>query len=158
MKIGVISDTHNYFDPKIPAIFEGVDHILHAGDIGIPKVILDLESIAPVTAVLGNNDTWLNFKETEIFDLAGRRFLLHHIVDVHRPESPIRQRILRENPQAVIFGHSHKQFNQMIGPTLFLNPGYAGKSRFQLPRSVAILHCDGGELRVEFHDLAVDSR
>ncbi len=52
MKIGVLSDTHDHLDPKIPALFDGVDHILHAGDIGLPWLILQLESIAPVTAVL----------------------------------------------------------------------------------------------------------
>ncbi|HAV64105.1 MAG TPA: YfcE family phosphodiesterase, partial [Verrucomicrobiales bacterium] len=56
MRIGVISDTHGYLDPKIPALFQGVEHILHAGDIGYASIILELEQIAPVTAVLGNTD------------------------------------------------------------------------------------------------------
>lgn len=153
MKIGVISDTHNHFDPKIPAIFAGVEHILHAGDIGLPWVILELESIAPVTAVLGNNDAGLDFKETQIVQLAGRKFLVHHIVDVLQPAETIRRRIEKEKPDVVVFGHSHKPFNQVIGPTLFFNPGYAGKPRFGYPRSVAILHCDEKEIRPEFRDL-----
>jgi len=93
MKIGVISDTHNHFDPKIPALFAGVDHILHAGDIGLPWVILELESIAPVTAVLGNNDAGLSYKETEVIKLESRKFLVHHIVDIHRPSETARRNI-----------------------------------------------------------------
>jgi putative phosphoesterase len=153
MKIGVISDTHNHFDPKIPAIFAGVGHILHAGDIGLPWVIMELESIAPVTAVLGNNDAGLSFKETEIVQLGTRKFLVHHIVDVHQPAEAIRRRIEKEKPDAVVFGHSHKPFNEMLGPVLYFNPGYAGKPRFGYSRSVAILHCDEKEMRAEYHEL-----
>lgn len=153
MKIGIISDTHNHFDPRIPVLFSGVDHILHAGDIGLPWVILELESIAPVTAVLGNNDAGLQFKETETIELGGRKFLVHHIVDAHRPAEPIRRRIAREKPDVVVFGHSHKPFNEVIGRTLYFNPGYAGKPRFNLARSVAVLHCGRTGLRAEYHPL-----
>ena len=153
MKIGVISDTHDYLDPKIPELFSGVNHILHAGDIGRPWIILQLEEIAPVTAVLGNNDSSTNFKETEVIELAGRKFLVHHIVDPHRPAEAVRRRIARENPNVVVFGHTHKPFNEVIGSTLYFNPGYSGKPRFNLARSVAILHCEPNELRVQFLDL-----
>ena len=153
MKIGVISDTHNHFDPKIKTLFAGVDHILHGGDIGLPWVIMELEAIAPVTAVLGNNDEGLDFKETEIIQLGGRKFLVHHIVDIHRPSDAIKRRIVREKPDVVIFGHSHKPFNEVMGATLFFNPGYAGKPRFGQARSVAILHCDEGGIRAEFCEL-----
>jgi uncharacterized protein len=153
MKIGVISDTHNYFDPKIPDIFAGVDHILHGGDIGLPWVILQLEEIAPVTAVIGNTDQGIDFKETEIVTLDNRKFLVHHIVDVHRLAEPLRRRLARENPDVVVFGHSHKPFNEVIGRTLYFNPGYAGKQRFNLPRSVAVLHCDAAGIRAEYHAL-----
>ena len=150
MKIGVISDTHNFFDPRIRTLFTGVEHILHGGDIGLPWVIMELESIAPVTAVLGNNDTGLDFKETEVIQLGGRKFLVHHIVDVHRPSDVVKRRITSEIPDVVIFGHSHKPFNEVLGKTLYFNPGYAGKPRFGQPRSVAILHCDEKEIRAEF--------
>jgi putative phosphoesterase len=153
LKIGVIADTHNHFDPLIPSLFSGVDHILHAGDIGLPWVLLELESIAPVTAVLGNNDAGLQYKETECIGLDGRRFLVHHIVDPHRLDEPIRQRIAREKPNVVVFGHSHKPFNEVIGNTLFFNPGYAGKPRFNMPRTVAVLHCGKNEIRAEYHSL-----
>ena len=81
MKIGVLSDTHGHFDPKIPKLFAGVDHILHGGDVGLPWLILELEQIAPVTAVLGNNDAGLEYRETEVVEFDGRKYLVHHIVD-----------------------------------------------------------------------------
>src|ERR1051326_8095700 len=84
LRLGVISDTHNFLDPKIPPLFAGVDHILHAGDIGQSSLVLQLEQIAPVTAVLGNtDDSGLHFKLTEIIELDGRKFLIHHIVNPH---------------------------------------------------------------------------
>ena len=149
MKIGVISDTHNYFDPRIPGIFAGVDHILHAGDIGLPWVILELEQIAPVTAVLGNNDEGLSYRETETVKLGRRKFLVHHVVNPHAPADKIKDRIARERPDAVVFGHTHKPFCETIGGILFVNPGYAGKPKFGGERSVAILHCDEKEIRAE---------
>jgi uncharacterized protein len=153
MKIGVISDTHNHFDPRIPALFAGVDHILHAGDICLPWIILDLQSIAPVTAVLGNNDEGLPYNETEVITLADRKFLIHHIVDVHRPSAIFSRALTRERPDIVIFGHTHKPFNQSIDNVLYFNPGYAGKPRFNQPRSLAILHCTAGKIRPEFINL-----
>src|SRR5216110_2710106 len=59
MKICIISDTHGFLDPKVPELFAGVERILHAGDVGPHSLLLELEAIAPVTAVLGNTDTWL---------------------------------------------------------------------------------------------------
>jgi len=153
MKIGVISDTHDYLDPKVPALFAGVEHILHAGDIGLPWLILQLESIAPVTAVLGNTDVELSYKLTEVLKLAGRKFLIHHIVDARSPADTIKRRIIRENPDVVVFGHTHKPFSEMIEKTLYFNPGYAGKTRFGLARTVAILHCDESGITSEFKAL-----
>src|SRR4051794_21362713 len=150
MKIGVISDTHDYLDPKVCELFTGVDHILHGGDIGLPWLILQLESIAPVTAVVGNTDLGLSYKETEVIELGGRKFLVHHIVDVVSPAAALKRRIIRENPDVVVFGHTHKPFSERIEKTLYFNPGYAGKSRFGLARSVAILHCDESGITPEF--------
>jgi len=150
MKIGVISDTHGYLDLRIPELFAGVDHILHGGDIGMPAVILELETLAPVTAVLGNTDAGVHFKETETIQLAGRKFLLHHIVNPVSPAERLKALLAREQPDVVVFGHTHQQFCRTIGETLFFNPGYAGKPKFAQPRSVAILHCDEKEIRPEF--------
>jgi putative phosphoesterase len=154
MRIGIISDTHDYLDPQVAKLFEGVDHILHGGDIGMPWLIMELQAIAPVTAVLGNTDeAGLRFRETEVIELEGRKFLVHHIVNPHAPEDGIKSRIAREKPDVVIFGHTHKPFNQTLGSTLYFNPGYAGKSRFGMERSVAILHCTKNEIRPEFLNL-----
>jgi len=151
LRIGVISDTHNFLDPKIPEHFAGVDHILHAGDIGQARLILQLEQIAPVTAVLGNtDDSGLHFRQTEIVELDGCKFLIHHIVDPHTPDEALQSRIAREKPAVVVFGHTHKPFSESINSVLFFNPGYAGKSRFGMPRSVAILHCAAKGIRPEF--------
>jgi hypothetical protein len=153
LRVGVISDTHDYLDPKVPSLFAGVDHVLHAGDIGMPALILQLEQIAPVTAVLGNTDSYGPFKETEVVTLAGRKFLLHHILDARAPSEAIKMRLIREAPDVVIFGHTHRRFSERIGKTLYLNPGYAGPKRFNLPRSVALLQCGSDGIRVEFKEL-----
>ena len=138
MRIAVISDTHDFLDPKIPKLFAGVDHILHAGDIGAPIIVLELEQIAPVTAVGGNtDDPGFHYRQTQAVELAGRRFLVHHIVNPHAPPEAIKARLAREGLDVVVFGHTHKPFCQTIGDTLYFNPGYAGKSRFGLERSGA---------------------
>jgi len=150
MKIGVISDTHGFLDPQIAKLFAGVGHILHAGDIGGAFVAFQLGQIAPLTAVLGNNDHGLHFKETENAGLAGRKFLVHHIVNPRSPSEKLAARIARERPDGIIFGHTHRRFCETIGGILFFNPGYAGKPKFGVERSAAILHCDEKEIRAEF--------
>jgi hypothetical protein len=153
-KIGIISDTHNYFDPKIPKLLAGVDHIIHGGDIGLPWIIMELENIAPVTAVLGNtDDAGLRFKQTELIELAGRKFLVHHIVNPRALDDPLKLRIARARPDVVIFGHTHKPFSETISGTLYFNPGYAGKGRFGMERSLAILHCEEKSIRPEYFPL-----
>src|SRR6187551_1342135 len=107
MKIGLISDTHGFLDPRIERIFAGVDHILHAGDIGPDLIIAELEAIAPVTAVLGNNDSSPLFPLTQVVTLGNWKFLVHHIVAPREMHPDLKRRIARELPDAVIFGHSH---------------------------------------------------
>ena len=153
MTLGILSDTHGLFDPKIPALFDGVEHILHGGDVGSGEIIVQLENIAPVTAVLGNNDAGLDLRETEVLGLDGRKFLVHHIVDVRHPADGFRQRLAREAPDVVVFGHTHKPHAEQLGRTLYFNPGYAGPRRFKLDRSVALLRIDGADLRWEFKSL-----
>lgn len=151
MKIGVISDTHGFLDPRVRELFKGVDHILHGGDVGFNSLLLDLEDIAPVTAVLGNTDTDDGvLRLTEIVSLADRKFLLHHIVNPRAPGDPLQRNIARERPDVIVFGHTHRPFNETVGGILYFNPGYAGKPKFGLDRSVAILHCDGNGIRPEF--------
>jgi putative phosphoesterase len=154
MKIAVISDTHNFFDPAIPEIFEGACHILHGGDIGQPDILKRLRAIAPVTAVRGNTDEpGFGYNLTESVELGKTIFLLHHIVNPHSPTSEMRQRILNYKPRVVVFGHTHKPFLEERDGVLFLNPGYAGKQRFSLPRTVAIIDLHKGNLRTRFHPL-----
>ena len=151
MRIGLISDTHNYFDPRLPDLFAGVDHILHGGDIGLPAILLALEQIAPVTAVAGNtDDPGFHYPQTAVVELAGRTFVVQHIVNPHSLTDPLKARMARERADVVVFGHTHKPSSEMIGGTRFFNPGYAGKSRFGLERSVAIVHSDNQGIRAEY--------
>ncbi len=151
LRIGVISDTHNFLDPQIPRLFAGVEHILHAGDIGLPRILFQLEQIAPVTAVLGNtDDPGFHYRLTELVELGNRKFLLHHIVHPQALDEALEKQISRAEADVVVFGHTHKPFAAKVGKVLFFNPGYAGKSRFGLPRSVAVLHCGPKTLRHEF--------
>jgi putative phosphoesterase len=150
MKLGIISDTHGVLDPRVERIFAGVDHILHAGDIGNPLIELELKFIAPVTVVLGNTDLGLTFKETEVLTLADKKFLIHHIVNPRALSEKVEARIRRDRPDAVIFGHTHKKFAETVDGIFFFNPGYAGKPKFGAERSVARLHLDGPTIRHEF--------
>ena len=150
MKIGVISDTHGHLDPRVEKVFAGVKHILHAGDIGYASIILELEFIAPVTAVQGNCDNNIGYRLTETVELAKRKFLVHHIVDPRALSDTVSQRLAKDQPAAVIFGHTHRPFAETIDGVLFFNPGYAGKPKLGTERSVAILHCDEQGIRHEF--------
>lgn len=150
MKLGIISDTHGFLDPRVEKIFAGVNHILHAGDIGDMLIELELKFIAPVTVVLGNNDHGLSFKETEVLTLADRKFLIHHIVNPRALSDKLAARFRRDRPDVVIFGHTHKSFAETVDGIFFFNPGYAGKPRFGAERSVAVLHCDAHGFRHEF--------
>ncbi|HTY86675.1 MAG TPA: metallophosphoesterase family protein [Candidatus Acidoferrum sp.] len=150
MRIGIISDTHGFLDSKIPGLFSGVNHILHAGDIGPDALIAELEAVAPVTAVCGNTDSSPTFGPTASIALAGRKFLVHHIVSPHELKEELRLRIARERTDVVVFGHTHQQFWRMMDGVWFFNPGYAGKPKSGAERSVAVLHCDGTEIRPEF--------
>ena len=154
MKIGIISDTHNFLDPKIPELFAGVAHIIHAGDVGGMWITSRLQQIAPVTAVMGNVDGELvSLKEVEFVELDGRKFLVQHIVEPREKDDELWKLIRREQPDAVVFGHSHKRFCQIMRGILFFNPGYAGQQRFDLDRSVAVLEWDHHGVRPEFHTL-----
>ena len=147
MKIGVISDTHGYLDPGVHDIFAGVDHIIHAGDIGYPSIILELEHIAPVTAVLGNTDYGLDFKETEWVDLGERKFMVHHIVPPFTPDTGLSAKLSRTETDVLVFGHTHKGFAEQFGDVLLFNPGYAGKPRGGVDRSVGLIEVVDGAIR-----------
>ncbi len=134
--IGVVSDTHGYYDDQLDELLAGAVRIIHAGDFGTLDVLARLQEIAPVTVVLGNVDlpTWDGQYpwEAEV-EVLGLRVLVCHIgkslMGRHDP--------VAEGFDLVISGHSHKAKVEWRGETLFLNPGAAGKARFGLPRTCA---------------------
>jgi len=150
MKLGIISDTHGFLDPRVEKIFHGVDHILHAGDIGEPIIEIELQIIAPVTVVLGNTDLGMSYKETEVITLAEKKFLVHHIVNPHAPSEKLAAGLRQHRPDAVIFGHTHKAFAQTVDGVFYFNPGYSGKPKLGTERSIALLHVDASGFRHEF--------
>jgi uncharacterized protein len=151
MRIGVISDTHDFLDPRVAKLFEGVEHILHGGDIGSPMLLSELQSIAPVAAVLGNTDSDLpGVRETETVTLAGKKFLLHHIIRPGVGSPRVAEKLRAFEPDVLVFGHTHKPFAEQFGPTLYFNPGYAGKQRFDLERSLALMEIKGSEISWRF--------
>lgn len=150
MKIGILSDTHGYLDPAILKLFSGVDYILHGGDVGDAFVKFELEQVAPTTVVLGNTDMGLPFRETEIVELATRKFLLHHIVAPNAPSDRLKARLVKERPNVVVFGHTHRKFAETLNGVFYFNPGYCGKPKPGVERSVAFLHCAAAGIRHEF--------
>lgn len=147
--IGIISDTHGQFDPKIPGMFKGVSHILHAGDIGDLRVLQQLERIAPVTAVSGNVDEGNvppGVDEEKTIQLCGLRiFMIHILGNPQRLTRALQQKIDRVQPDVVVFGHSHEPLIEKYGKVLYFNPGSAGPRRFSLPRSLGLLRAQNGE-------------
>jgi len=141
--IGVVSDTHGYLNPKVPELLAGVEHILHAGDIGDAGIIEELARIAPVTTVRGNNDRTgpesLFPEEIEV-ELDGWNFFLTHEVKVPKgPDDPSMEIYRKAGADVVVFGHSHIALQLQIGTVLFFNPGAAGKRRFKVVPSIGIL-------------------
>ncbi len=144
MKVGVISDTHGYLDPQVVDRLKGVDHILHAGDVGADHVLEELRALAPTTAVVGNVDLHrltIPLRSIEIVGLAGV-----HVVMTHQrpPWDALRVWCRDRMPDVVVSGHSHRPLAQRVSGVLFLNPGSAGRKRMNLPRSMALLHVAGG--------------
>ena len=124
MRLGLISDTHGFLDPAIPGLFDGVDLILHAGDVGPLSIVDKLAAIAPVRAVHGNIDegteTARRLPLVDAFELESVRFHLVHQLDPrHLPEADV-----------VVYGHSHIARVAEIDGRLVVNPGAAGRRGF----------------------------
>ena len=147
---GIISDTHGLLDPKVVELFSGVDHILHAGDLGSLEVLRSLEALAPVSAVSGNVDEgrlppqFRPQRTLKLFDIT--IFMIHILGHPRRLTKAMQEQINSVHPQVVVFGHSHQPFLEKIGPVLYLNPGSAGPRRFTLPRSVGFLEVASGQV------------
>ena len=136
MKIGVISDTHGLLRPEAEQRLAGIDHIIHAGDIGRLEVIERLSRIAPVIAIRGNVDTadWAaRYPDTKTIKLGGR--VIHVLHDVH----DLKLDPVSEGIDVIISGHSHQPGIKTVDGVLYLNPGSAGPRRFSLPITVAML-------------------
>lgn len=149
IRIGVIADTHGLFDRAILRHFQGVDHILHAGDIGDPSVISKLEKLAPVTAVSGNVDGYerSGFPPETVLELGGKRVAIRHIVyEGGKLTDEGRTFLDRERPDVCIFGHTHRPKAEWFGNALLFNPGSAGPKRFTLPRGVGLLTIANGTI------------
>ena len=150
MKIGIISDTHGHVPNAVHDALAGADHILHAGDVGPMEVITELESIAPVSAVLGNTDYSIQLPQMHVQSFTSQKFLVHHIVDLPVPSQLVRVAMADEQPNVVVFGHTHMPYNEHHDGVLFLNPGSASYPRGDSAPSVAIVECNESGLIVKF--------
>lgn len=151
MKIGIISDTHGLLRAEVWQRFAGVEHILHAGDIGPADLLDELETIAPVTAVWGNTDhgdVHQRIPEIARLELGGIRVVVMH---GHQLGSPTPDNVASAHPDAglVVFGHSHRAVVRPVGTVLAVNPGSAGAPRFGLPPTLALAEIQGGQIHVE---------
>jgi putative phosphoesterase len=160
-RIGILSDTHGLFDEKLVRLFEGVTLILHGGDVGAPQVLTRLTEIAPVRAVAGNNDTDPWAKElpgARVERIGGVPVLVvHDLGKPHEPNLKVQFLLQAEDPRVVVSGHSHQgQLVEHEG-RLYVNPGGAGKKRFKLLRTAAVLEFDSKVLRARLHSLESDA-
>ena len=137
MKLGVVSDTHGLLRPEVLPKLDGVESILHLGDVGDPRILDALREIAPVTAVRGNIDTegpCGRLPETEVLLIEGGYiYLLHNIETLHLDPAAAKF-------AAVLYGHSHKATISHHKGVLYFNPGSCGPRRFNLAVTIGYLH------------------
>jgi uncharacterized protein len=147
--VGLVADTHGLVRPDIFSALDGVELILHAGDVGGPDVLAELATIAPVHAVAGNTDPLgtpglLESLEREIGGVT------IHVSHGHELGRPTPARLLAAYPHDVlVYGHTHRQLITRAGDRLVINPGAAGPRRFNLMPSVARLVIEGGRAEAE---------
>ena len=148
-RIGIISDTHGLLRPEAERRLAGVDHIVHAGDIGRPEIVDALRRIAPVTAIRGNVDSgeWAReYADTELVRLSGKSiYVLHDLKTLHIDTGAA--------IDVIVSGHSHRPKIQRIDGILYINPGSAGPRRFKLPITLATLDLGLGDLQPVIHEL-----
>ena len=148
--VGILSDNHSDWPPHIAESLAGVDAIIHAGDIGPYKLVLDMEAIAPTTVVLGNTDGDMPINESAVVTLDGKKFFVQHIVDPHRLQATLRERLKRIEPDVVVFGHTHMPFCETLGGVLFLNPGSVTQPRGDYRPSMVRLSIDRDKITPKF--------
>jgi len=149
MLIGLISDTHGLLRSSVHQALQGVNLILHAGDVGGEDILRELRIIAPVQAVYGNTDPIgdPSLSRELIVPVDGLEI---HVSHGHELGSPTPVKLLAAYPQQIIvYGHTHKQLVTRADDRLVINPGAAGARRFKLEPSVARLTVTGGEAEVE---------
>ena len=149
-RVGLISDTHGLLRPEATEFLRGSDFIIHAGDIGDPGVLRELNAIAPVTAVRGNNDkgAWAEaIPETAVLQV-GEIFVyvLHNLAELDLDPATA-------GFQVVVSGHSHRPSVQRRDGVLYVNPGSAGPRRFKLPISAAELEIRGASVKARLREL-----
>ena len=141
MLIGVISDTHGLLRPEAVAALRGVEHILHAGDVGDIAVLERLQEIAPVTAIRGNVDVsgaCAKLPATDVVELGDKLFYLVH--SVHDLDiNPVVAGVA-----VVVSGHSHRASVEVRDGVVYFNPGSAGPRRFSLPVTVGFVTVEDG--------------
>lgn len=151
MKIGIISDTHGKLRPAVFTQFDGVEHILHAGDIGPLDLLTELEALAPVTAVWGNTDDFsvrAAVPEIARTTIADRRVTVVH---GHQLGAPTPPGLLGAHPDAdiIVYGHTHRPLIVELQGRWILNPGGAGAARFGLAPSVMLVTIEGEDVEAE---------
>ncbi len=141
-RIGVLSDTHSFLDPKIFQYFEEVDEIWHAGDIGNIEIADQLAAFKTTRLVYGNIDGYMirsALNETEIFKVDDVKILMTHIAgSFSYYNSVVRKQILQEKPGILVCGHSHLlkiAFDQKH-QLLYINPGACGVTGFHTVRTI----------------------
>lgn len=152
-KIGLLSDTHGFLDPRIFHYFDSCDEIWHAGDIGTSVVSDQLADFRPLRAVYGNVDGGQlrqSYPEELLFTLEGVRVWITHIGGYPpRYTTKIHTRLNELQPRLFVCGHSH--ILRVIGDPerrlLHLNPGAAGKQGFHKVRTLLRFALDEGEIK-----------
>ena len=151
VRVGVISDTHGLLRPEAIHALRGASLIVHAGDIGGREILEQLNTIAPVTAVRGNNDrdAWARgLPETAVLEVGEAKLYVIHDLKALAVDPRA------EGLAAVISGHSHQPLSVRRGGVLYFNPGSAGPRRFHLPVSVGMLRVEGGKVAGRLNPLA----
>ena len=151
-RIALISDTHNYLDPKILKYFEECDQIWHAGDIGTISITDELSKIKPVIAVYGNidgQDVRKVHPLNQVFMCEQVKIYITHIGGYpQRYSKEALEDIKKKRPQLFICGHSHilKIMYDDHYKLLHINPGAAGNHGFHAVKTMVRFTIDGDKI------------